>query len=396
MKKLLFLIADGMGGLPLDALGGKTTLAAAHTPTLDALAKNALVGLCRTVPEDMHPGSDVANMALMGFDPAKNHTGRGPIEAAAQGLTLDPDDLVFRLNLVSVSEPGPKGRMLDYSSGHIKTDEAAELIAKIDFAIGREALRVFPGVQYRHLLVVKHAADDVEAHLAVRPPHDITGQNIEPDLFELARSPKLRKLFSEASKILAKDNPTKANAVWPWGQGKPLALPDFHQTFGLNGAVVTAVDLVRGLGQAAGMTVLDVPGATGLLDTNYEGKVQAALKFLDSGGDFVFVHVEAPDECGHAGCADDKIEAIARFDARIVKPLVDALGEKAAYLVACDHYTPIVHRTHTSHPVPFLLADPAKPLGPGVQQFTEASAAAANLLLNPGYTLLPWALAQLR
>jgi 2,3-bisphosphoglycerate-independent phosphoglycerate mutase len=389
--KLLFLIADGMGDWPLDALGGKTPLEAAATPNLDAMAGEALVGRCRTVPQGMAPGSDVANMALLGFDPATYHTGRGPIEAAAQGLTLDPDDLVWRCNLVTVTGLGLNGRMRDYSAGHITSQAAEPLVRDLQEHLGDETFAFHPGVQYRHLLVQKGGALEDEARLHVNPPHDITDKAIKPDLMAFSRSARLWDLLhSAAERLAAKANKTKANSIWPWGQGRPLHLPDFAQTFGPRGAVISAVDLVRGLGRAAGMEVIEVPGATGLLDTNYQGKVDAALKFLET-GDFVFVHLEGPDECGHAGNAADKTEAIARFDARIVGPLRQALGDEAAWLVACDHYTPIKEKTHTPDPVPFLFLAPGV-TGSGLPAFSEALAGQTGLVLEQGHGLLPWCL----
>ena len=389
--KLLFLIADGMGDWPLDALGGKTPLEAAATPNLDAMAGKALVGRCRTVPEGMAPGSDVANMALLGFDPAAHHTGRGPIEAAAQGLTLDPDDLVWRCNLVTVTNLGLNGKMRDYSAKHISTAAAEPLIRDLQKHLGDETFTFHPGVQYRHLLVQKGGALEDEAGLNVNPPHDITDKPIKPDLMTFSRSARLWDLLhGAAERLMAKTNKTKANSIWPWGQGRPLNLPDFRKTFGPRGAVISAVDLVRGLGRAAGMEVLEVPGATGLLETNYQGKVDAALKFLET-GDFVFVHLEGPDECGHAGNAQDKTEAIARFDARIVGPLRQALGDEAAWMVACDHYTPIKEKTHTPDPVPFLFLAPGVQ-GSGLQAFSEALAGETGLFLEQGHGLLPWCL----
>lgn len=392
MTKLVFLIADGMGDLPVASLGGKTPMEAANTPVMDALARDGMVGLCRTVPEGMHPGSDVANMALLGFDPAAHHTGRGPIEAAAMGLSLAPDDVVFRLNTVTVSELSDSGVMRDYSAGHIATEVSTKLVEAVARECCPDGYAVYPGVQYRHLLVARGAADKQEARVSVRPPHDITDQGIKPDLDALRGAPELWKFVTCAARVLAgAENTSKANSVWPWGQGRALTLPDFTATFGLRGAVVSAVDLVKGLGRAAGMAVLDVPGATGLLDTNYEGKVAAALDFLKT-GDFVFVHVEAPDECGHGGDAAAKTEAVARFDARIVAPLREALGNTAAYLLACDHPTPIALRTHSADPVPFLFWKQGVTPS-GAAAFSEREAAATGLVVAPGHTLLPRAVA---
>ncbi len=394
-RKLVFLIADGMGDLPVDSLGGRTPMEAAATPVMDRLAREGMVGVCRTVPQGMAPGSDVANMSLLGFDPAHNHTGRGPIEAAAMGLPVAPEDVVFRLNTVTVSEFAEAGLMRDYSAGHIATPASTALVEKLAAACLPDGYELHAGVQYRHILVAKGAAGREEASVYVRPPHDITDQPIAPDLAELRRAPALYDFAAKAAAVLAgPDNPTKANAVWPWGQGRALKLPDFAATFGLRGAVVSAVDLVKGLGRAAGMAVLDVPGATGLLDTNYEGKVAAALAFLRD-GDFVFVHVEAPDECGHGGDAAGKTEAVARFDARVVAPMVEALGDDAAFVIACDHLTPIAIRTHAADPVPFLFWKPGV-IPSGAAGFSEAQAAKSGLTVDAGHALLPWAMDQTR
>ena len=365
--KFLFLVADGMGDWPLDALNGRTCLEAAHTPCMDELAGQSVLGRCATIPKTMPPGSDVANMALLGFDPATYHTGRGPIEAAAQGLALDPDDLVFRLNLVTVTEFGEPGIMLDYSAGHIDTDMATKLVARLQARLGGEGFLFLPGVQYRHLLIQKGGALEPSAKLAIRPPHDILDQPIKPDLKQFSKYAPLWDMVFEAAEILERDNPTKANAVWPWGQGRPLTLPDFTATYGLRGGVISAVDLIKGLG----------------------------LAFLKE-HDFVFVHLEGPDECGHGGDPDCKVVAIERFDQRIVAPLLKGLqGEEVAVLICCDHYTPIKERTHTKDPVPFLLHYPGcKPSGAAA--FSEQTADATGLRIESGHELLPWALAQVR
>lgn len=396
--KFVVLIADGMGDWPIAALGGKTPLEAAATPVMDTLARQGVVGLCRTVPAGMPPGSDVANMALLGFDPALHHTGRGPIEAAAQGVEAGDDDLIWRMNLATVEDFGPEGVMRDYSSGHITTPEAAGLVASLKARFDDETFTMHPGVQYRHLLVQRGAASGPAAALRPRPPHDILDQPIAPDIAEYAKDHALSRLVHTASRHLRElpGNRTRANAIWPWGQGRPLRLPRFADAFGMNGAVISAVDLIKGLGRASGMEVIDVPGATGLLDTNYAGKVAAALDFLTR-GDFVFVHLEGPDECGHGGNATDKTEAIRRFDALVVAPMVEALWDQgAAFLVTCDHLTPIALRTHHADPVPFLLSWKGCPEPSGTQAFSEAGAAKTKLLLEPGHGLLAWALRRLK
>jgi len=392
MSKVLFLVADGMAGWPLDILGGRTSLAAAHTPTMDTLARSSRCGRCQTVPEGMAPGSDVANMALLGYDPRQHHTGRGPIEAAAQGLRLAPDDLVWRMNLVTVSELTPTGIMRDYSSGHISTQTATPLVARLAEIAQDRIFTPVPGIQYRHLLVQKNGATTPAATLAIRPPHDILDQSIDEDLRAFASFPEMDAFIRRAHAFLANEPSSTATSIWPWGQGRPLNLPDFHQRRGLRGAVVSAVDLVKGLGRAAGMEVSDVPGANGLIDTNYEGKVQAALEFLTR-GDFVYVHVEAPDECGHMGDADLKRQSIELFDQRIVAPVLDALRDTdATIVITCDHFTPVVRRTHTVDPVPFLVHRTRVPSPDGPSAFTEDTAAASGLFLPHGEDLMALAL----
>jgi len=391
--KLLYLIGDGMGGWPLEELGNKTTMEAAHTPNMDTLAATGVVGRAQTVPQGMQPGSDVANMALLGFDPETYHTGRGPIEAAAQGLELGEDDLVWRLNLVTVSKLTIDGFMRDYSSGHISTDVSRPVIEALQEKLGNDMYTFIPGIQYRHLLVQKEGALTDDAQLAINPPHDITDKPIKLDLRTISRNPYLWDLIFEAKELLEdRDiNMSMANSIWPWGQGRPLNLPNFKETFGVDGAVISAVDLIKGLGYASGMEVINVEGATGLVDTNYQGKVDAALKFLED-NDFVFVHLEGPDESGHGGNAAEKVEAISRFDARVVGPLMEALkDEETAWIVTCDHFTPIAERTHTMDPVPFILNGPGcEPSG--VTEFSEQTADSSGLKLEKGYELLSYAL----
>lgn len=392
MTKLVFLVADGMAGWPVETLGGRTTLESASTPTMDAMASMATCGRCRTVPTGMPPGSDVANMSLLGYDPRNHHTGRGPIEAAAQGLDLGSDDLVWRMNLVAISELSDKGIMLDYSSGHISTQTAAPLVAHLATLAHGGPFEPIQGIQYRHLLVQKNGAATDAAKLAVRPPHDILDQPIAQDLEAFASIPDLDGFIRAAHGFLVKETSSPATSIWPWGQGRPLSLPSFSERFGLRGAVVSAVDLVRGLGRAAGMDVLHVDGVTGLIDTNYEGKVSAALDFLTH-GDFVYLHVEAPDECGHMGDAHLKKHAIELFDQRIVAPIVNALADTdATIVVTCDHFTPVARRTHTDDPVPFLIYRPHAPCANGRRAFSESEANAAGLFLHDGFALLPFAL----
>jgi 2,3-bisphosphoglycerate-independent phosphoglycerate mutase len=330
----------------------------------------------------------------MGFDPAAHHTGRGPIEAAAQGLELDPDDLVWRLNLVRVAGPGPEDAMLDYSSGHITTEQSTPLVEDLQAHLGDGTFTFVPGIQYRHLLVQRGGAREPEAALDIRPPHDITASpGAGPGA--LRRLAPLAELRRGPQSSGAPANATRANAIWPWGQGRPLLLPAFAQAFGLRGAVVSAVDLVRGLGRASGMEVAEVPGVTGLLDTNYQGKVDAALDFLARGGDFVFLHVEAPDECGHSGIAADKVEAVRRFDERVVGPIVRALEARRGRPLDLRP----LHTPGPAHPHPGPGALPAvapAPADHGLPAFSEANAAATGLPWTTATTCCPTRLERLR
>ncbi len=321
--KLAFLIADGMGDYPLKELEGLTPLQKANTPNMDNLAKIGKVGLCRTIPEHMEPGSDIANMAILGFDPTLYHTGRGPIEAAALKVDTQEDDIIFRMNLVTVSEFSENGIMIDYSAGHISSEEANKIVSALKEKLEDKTWKIVPGFQYRHLLIKRHGKDTSLDRIKINPPHDILDKSIKDDVLTYKNEKELYKLISEAAQILETHFPdSKANCIWPWGQGRRLKLPDFYNTYGLKGAVISAVDLIKGLGYAANMEVIDIEGATGLIDTNYEGKARAAIDFLGE-NDFVFVHLEGPDECSHAGDIKCKIEAIERFDKHIVGPICD-------------------------------------------------------------------------
>jgi 2,3-bisphosphoglycerate-independent phosphoglycerate mutase len=392
MTKVLMLVADGMGDWPLEELGGKTPMQAALTPNMDNLAARSRAGVCQTIPHDLPPGSDIANMALMGYDPVLYHTGRGPIEAAAQSLVTGPDDLIWRCNLVTLESLSLGGKMLDYSAGHIPSKTSRPLIESLQSKMGNEEFTFYPGVQYRHLIVQKNGYLSGAANTNVRPPHDILDQAIDQDLAEFKSYPPLWELVTGSERILReKKGESGAGSIWPWGQGLPLSLPSFRDTFGLRGAVISAVDLIKGLGRAAGLEVLNVPGATGLLDTDYQGKVRAARDFLDE-NDFVFVHLEGPDECGHMGSIPDKVEAVSRFDRLIVGPLIDCLqGQDFIMIICCDHFTPIKIRTHARDPVPFLVYNSQSPQkGPKV--FCEKQALATGLVVDQGHELLTFAL----
>jgi 2,3-bisphosphoglycerate-independent phosphoglycerate mutase len=390
--KYVILVGDGMGDYPIPELGGKTPLEAAATPHLDELARRGELGLARTIPPAREPGSDIANLAIMGYDPERYHTGRAPLEAAALGVDLGPAEVAFRCNLVTLSHQDSGLIMEDYSAGHISSGEAQELIAALQAALGQDGRRFYPGVSYRHLLVWTEA----DAAWHTYPPHDWTGKEVghlmegeAQPLWDLTRSswPVLKDHAVNRSRLAAHQKP--ATSIWLWGQGRPPQMPTLKERFGLTGAVISAVDLIRGIGKYAGLKPILVPGATGFLDTNYAGKVAAALDALKE-MDLVFVHVEAPDEAGHSGELKLKLQAIQDFDAQVVGPMRAGLDKLGDYrlLVLCDHLTPLALRTHSPEPVPFVLYDSRTP-GNRRRPYSEAAAEEAGLLLDQGADLLP-------
>ena len=371
--KLIVLLGDGMADLPLEVLGGRTPLQAAEKPNMDRLARQGRSGLARTVPEGFAPGSDVANLSVVGYDPAECYTGRAPLEAAAMNVHLGPDDIAFRCNFVTIEN----GLMKDYSAGHISTEEGQELIEAL--APLMPGQRLYPGVSYRNLLVLQ-----VGARAECTPPHDISGQPVEEHLPRGQDSELLVALMEAARPVLERHQVNRrrmaagkrpANAIWLWGQGPAPAMPSFAEKYGLSGAMISAVDLLKGIGRYAGLEVIDVPGATGNIDTNYQGKVDAALEALKS-RDFVYLHIEAPDEAGHEGEIDLKVRAIELFDEKVVGPVLQALeksGEDWRVLLMPDHATPISIKTHSSDPVPFTIAGSG--IEPdGVESFDELAA----------------------
>ena len=383
-----------MGDHRLPELGNKTILEAAETPNMDALASGGLLGLSQTVPASLSPGSDVANMAILGYDPEKYHSGgRGPLEAASMGVEVLPNEMAFRLNFVTLEHDGDKVIMRDHAAGHISTEDGHELIDFLSKNLSLEnGRKLHPGVSYRHLLVWP----DLPEGLDTMPPHDYRDQEVTAYLQN--REPGYKELMDliRASWPLLENHPINvkrreegknpANSIWPWGQGKPPAMVKYRDRFGVGGAVVSAVDLIKGLGVYAGLEPLDVPGATGLVDTDYEGKVAAALKALET-DDFALIHVEAPDEAGHQGDLEEKMEAVRRFDARIVGPMYEALKKMGEFrlLVLCDHFTPIPIKTHTREPVPFILYPDENGSG---RKYTEAEAEAAGLFVPRAETLV--------
>jgi 2,3-bisphosphoglycerate-independent phosphoglycerate mutase len=378
-----------MADRPLAELDGKTPMQVARKPNMDFLASNGKVGMVRTIPEGMDPGSDVAVMSLLGYDPQKYYTGRAPIEAASMGVYLDSKDVAFRCNLVSCDGE----TMLDYSGGHITTEEARELISFLDEKLGTSRISFYPGVSYRHIMVWCNGSPEVQT----TPPHNIIGKPIAPYLPTGDGEEILRQLIYDSLELLD-DHPINqrrrdegnqpANMIWLWGQGLALNIPNFSMKTGLSGAVIAAVDLVKGLGIAAGMKAPLVPGATGYLDTNYEGKAKYALKALED-HDFVAIHVEAPDEAGHNGDIDAKIEAIENIDKRVIGVLLEGLSKIKRYriIIVPDHVTPISIRTHSSEPVPFALYSSSAPGGTDLP-FDERAVAETDLRIDEGFRLI--------
>jgi 2,3-bisphosphoglycerate-independent phosphoglycerate mutase len=394
--KFIVLVGDGMADYRIDALDGRTPLEAARTPHLDRLAAAGQMGLVRTIPEGMEPGSDIANMSLLGYDPRRYHTGRAPLEAASLGVRLDPQDVAFRCNLVTLLEDD-RGvlRMADYSAGHISTEDAREVIAALQERAVEGPLRLYAGVSYRHLLVWRAGRDDLQT----TPPHDITGEPAEPHRRVYREAPPLQAFVERAAAVLAEhpvnrrrqaEGKRPANGVWLWGQGKAPSLPTLETLYGLRGAMISAVDLLKGLGVYAGLDPIAVPGATGYLDTNYRGKVEAALSALET-GDFVYLHVEAPDEAGHEGSLEKKIQAIEDLDAKVVGPLIAGAVRfpDVRILVVSDHLTPVSVRTHVSDPTIFLLASLPLRTGanPSGRNFCEKTAETEGLRLPSGEAL---------
>ncbi|MCE5299930.1 MAG: cofactor-independent phosphoglycerate mutase [Spirochaetia bacterium] len=359
--KYIILLADGMADEPVAELGGKTPLEAANTPNMDALFSKSTYGTVNPLVKGFPLGSDVGNMTIMGNNPNEYYTGRAPMEAANMGIDLGPKDVAFRCNLVTVRS----GIMLDYSSGHITTDEAKQLIKMIDKKLGSPDVRFYPGKSYRHIMVMK-GGESVKA----TPPHDITGKPVADYWPKGAKAEVLKQLMEDSVFLLDGHEVNRsrrdagknaANMIWLWGQGKKLELPHMKDKWGLTGAVISAVDLVNGIGVSMGLDIINVPGVTGYIDTNYRGKAEAALKALGK-KDFVYVHVEATDEMGHNGDIKGKIEAVEKFDTEIVGRIVEGLKDRKEYkiMVTSDHATPVKVRTHTAGVVPYMIYNSLK------------------------------------
>jgi len=350
--KYLVILGDGMADEPIAELGNKTILQAAHTPHMDSLAARAkTLGLTKTIPDGFHPGSDVGNMSVLGYNPDLYYTGRAPIEAASMGIELAPADLAIRCNLVTLKLEDNKLIMEDYSAGHIDNSLAHRLIKLLQPEIEDESFSLYAGVSYRHLLVWHHGMTGIR----YTAPHDILGQPIAPHLPKGDGAEHIMALMDHSREILHDE---QANSIWLWGAGKRPKLQSFAEKFNVTGAVISAVDLVKGLGILAGLEVVEVEGATGYIDTNYQGKVEATLDALRR-HDFVYLHIEAPDETGHEGVLEKKVQAVEDLDEKVVGPIINSLtdGEPFRLMLLPDHPTPLRLRTHTADPVPFLIYD---------------------------------------
>lgn len=399
--KFFILLGDGMADLPISELKKKTPLGYAHKPNMDKLATKSFCGMVKTIPDGMEPGSGPANMAVMGYDPGEFYTGRSPLEAVSLGLDVKSDDMVYRCNLVSLTlahgAPYESAKMLDYSSGEITTEESRQLIQSIEERLGKEGMHFFPGRSYRHCLVWKNGP----AELSLTPPHDISGKPIATHLPKGDRADDILEMMKISEEVL-RDHPVNvarrekglhtADSIWLWGQGTKPALPLFEEQYGLRGAMISAVDLLFGLGRCSGLEPVEVPGATGNLHTNFSGKATAAISMFESGYDYVYLHVEAPDECGHQGDTKGKVAAIESIDQLILAPVLGYLernqqlnGEDYHVMVLPDHPTPISIRTHADTPVPFMLYKSEERVHEkAIPMYSEEAAATTGVFIESG------------
>ena len=392
--KYIILQGDGMADYPIDALGGRTPLEAARTPNMDWLAARGVLGMADVIPKGFPPGSDVGNMSIMGYDPALYHTGRSPLEAASMGVALGPRDIAFRCNFVTLGGSGGNTFMEDFTAGHIATEEAAELIRALGQKLGGDGIEFFPGVSYRHLMVWR---DGLEK-MATTPPHDITDQKVAPHMPKGEGAERLLALMEKSRAVLAAhpvnqkrqaDGHRQATSIWLWGQGRAPVLPSLTERFGIKGGVISAVDIIHGLGVYAGLERIDVPGITGFLDTNYRGKGEYGVKSLEK-NDFVFIHVEAMDEAGHMGDVEKKIQALEDFDEKVVGTVLQGMAQRKDWrlLLMPDHPTAIALKTHVAEPVPFVIYSPAEPRQNGALGYNEKDAAKTGIVAKKAYRLI--------
>jgi len=394
--KYVVLLGDGMADYPTSMLGGKTPLQCAFTPFLDQIAAEGTLGLVDTIPAGFTPGSDVANLSVLGYDPAQTYTGRGPLEAASMGIGLGPNDIAYRCNLVTIGQKDtPEAFMDDFTAGHISTKEARDIILSINKQIGSSQFQFFPGVGYRHLFVWRYATSSP----VTTPPHDIPGKAIAPYLPHGECAEEVNSFMQKAGEILRSYpiniqrqslGKKQANSIWLWGQGRKPQVVPFTQKYNLKGGMISAVDLLNGIGVIAGLKVISVEGATGYIDTNYAGKARTALdalRFMD----FIFVHLEAPDEMGHEGNAAGKIQAIELFDEKIVGPILNNVGSFGDYriLALSDHPTPLDLKTHVGDPSPFAVLSSRKDENKAAGlPFNEIAARESSILISPGHLLM--------
>lgn len=396
--KYLVMLCDGMADEPNEALGNSTPMEKANKPCMDSLAAKAEVGIVKTVAEGLKPGSDVANLSVLGYEPAVYYSGRSPLEAASIGIDLKDTDVTLRCNLVTLSdeEDYEKKTILDYCADDISSEEAKILIEYIQEKLGNDKFRFYPGVSYRHCLVWSNG----NPHPGVlTPPHDITGKVITDYIPKGEAVDELYDLMKKSYDLL-KDHPVNkariargkrpANSIWLWGEGTKPLLDNFSEKFGINGSMISAVDLLKGIAICAGMNSVDVDGATGYLDTNFDGKCKAAIEEFKKGADLVYIHVEAPDECGHRGEIENKVKAIEMIDEHILGPVVEFLKgyDDFAVLVCPDHPTPLSIRTHTSTPVPYLIYDSKNEINSGVKVFCEKEARETGNYIEKGFTMM--------
>ncbi len=394
--KYVILQGDGMPDHKLPELGGKTPLEVAKTPNLDKIAKSAIkFGMVKTIPDSLPPGSDVGNLTVLGYDPMVYYSGRSPLEAASIGVELNKTDVTLRCNLVTITDDNGTQIMEDYSAGHISTEEANELIKDLKKELDEDNIKFFPGVSYRHLIVWSGGNKDI----STTPPHDISGKETTPHIPTGEGTDKLNELIVKSQEIL-KNHPVNlrrieegknpASSIWLWGEGVAPSMPSFQELYGLSGSVISAVDLVKGIGHYAKLEVIDVPGATGCLDTNCEGKVEYALNSLDR-VDMTMIHIEATDETGHMGNAELKIQAIEDFDRRVVGPVLAGIKRFGDYriLVMSDHPTPIDIRTHINEPVPFAIySSEDESVKNDSFVYTEDSANSSDVYVHEGWKLV--------
>lgn len=397
--KYLVMLCDGMADLPFAALNDKTPMELANKPCMDALAKKGEVGLVKTVQDGMKPGSDVANLAVLGYDAKKYYSGRSPLEAASIGIDLKSTDVTFRCNLVTLSDEAEYSdkTMVDYCADDISSAEAKILIEYVQEKLGNETFSYYPGVSYRHCLVWDNGI--VEGH-NLTPPHDITDRPIKEYIPQGENVAELYDMMKKSYELL-KDHPVNlerikrgkrpANSIWLWGEGTKPALDSFMDKFNKKGSMISAVDLLKGIAICADMNSVDVDGATGYIDTNFEGKCKAAIEEFKNGQDLVYIHVEAPDECGHRGEAENKVKAIEIIDEKILTPVVEFLRtyDDFAVLVCPDHPTPLCIKTHSSDPVPYLIYSSKNEID-GADTFTEATAKASGNYIAEGYTMMEY------